>query len=58
MRSTENIKKLVQNLDLGIDTNAETDQTILNELFEAQKNYNKTKTALILPNIRNGDGCY
>ena len=53
MRSTEKIKKLVKNLDLDIDINAKTDHAILNELFEAQKNYKQTKPAFISPNIRN-----
>ena len=51
MRSTENIKKLVKNLDLDIDTNAETDQTILNRLLEAQQETKRTGTASAVPNI-------
>jgi len=51
VRSTENIKKLVKNLDLDIDTNAETDQTILNRLLEAQQETKRTGTASAVPNI-------
>lgn len=52
MRSTENIEKLVKNLDLGIDTNAQADQKILAELLDTQKQSMKQQSASILPNIR------
>jgi len=52
MRSAENIKKLIKNLDLSIDTNTKTDQTILNELLDTQKKTMKQQPAFILPNIR------
>jgi len=51
VRSTENIEKLVKNLDLGIDTNAQTDQTVLNELLEVQKQSMKQDSAIAVPNI-------
>ena len=38
MRSTENIKKLIKNLKLHIDTNSEADQRILDELLQALLN--------------------
>lgn len=50
MRSTENIKKLIKTLDLGIDTNEETDQMIFNELLEAQEKTKKTRMASAVPN--------
>ncbi len=52
MRSTEDIEKIVRNLDLGIETNARTDQVVLNELLEAQKKSEKQDSASTLPNIR------
>ena len=52
MRSAENIEKIVKNLDLDIDTNPQTDQTVLSELLEAQKQSMKQQSALALPNIR------
>ena len=52
MRSSENIEKLVKNLDLDIDTNDQTDQSILNELLEAQEKSQKTQSAFVGPNIR------
>lgn len=52
MRSAENIKKLIKNLDLSIDTNTKTDQTILNELLDTQKKTMKQQPAFILPNVR------
>ena len=52
MRSTENIEKVVKNLDLGIDTIAQTDQEVLSELLEAQKQSTKQHSAFALPNIR------
>jgi hypothetical protein len=52
VRSSENIEKLVKNLDLGIDTNTQTDQTVLNELLDAQKQSMKQQSAFVLPNIR------
>ena len=52
MRSAENIEKLVKNLDLGIDTNAQTDQAVLAELLDAQKKSMKQQSAFILQNIR------
>ena len=52
MKFSENIKKVIKNLDLGIDTNTKTDQMILSELLDAQKKSMKQQSALILPNIR------
>jgi hypothetical protein len=52
VRSTENIEKLVKNLDLDIDTNTQTDQAVLNELLDVQKKSMKQQTAYALPNIR------
>jgi len=52
VRSAENIEKIVKNLDLGIDTNAQTDQAVLSELLDAQKQSMKQQSAFILPNIR------
>ena len=52
MRSSENIEKLVKNLDLGIDTNTQKDQTVLNELLDAQKQSMKQQSAFALPKIR------
>lgn len=51
MRSTEIIEKLVRNLDLDIDTNVQTDQAVLNELLEVQKQSIKQDSAIVLPNI-------
>ena len=52
MRSSENIEKVVKNLELGIDTNTQTDQAVLSELLDAQKQSIKQQSAFILPNIR------
>ncbi|MHC4431870.1 MAG: LolA family protein [Planctomycetota bacterium] len=52
MRSAENIKKLVKNLDLDVDTNTETDQVILKELLKAQEESKKPQPAFASPNIR------
>ena len=52
MRSTENIRKLVKNLDLDVNTNPETDQAILDELLEAQKKSQKMHSAFAPPDIR------
>ena len=52
MRSADNIEKLVKNLDLGIDTNAQTDQAVLRELLDAQTKSMKQQPAYALPNIR------
>ena len=52
MKSAENIKKVIKNLDLEIDTNAEKDRTILSELLEAQEKSTKTQLAFAPPNIR------
>ncbi len=51
MRSTENIEKLVQNLDLDIETNHQTDHVILNELLDTQKKTIKQTPAFISPNL-------
>ncbi len=51
MRSTENIEKVVRNLDLGIDTGSQKDQAVLVELLEAQQKTRKTRTASAVPNI-------
>ena len=51
MRSAENIEKLVKNLDLDIDTNAQMDKAVLNELLDAQKKSMKQQSAYTLPNI-------
>ena len=52
MRSTEKIEKLVKNLDLGMETHAQTDQAVLNELLDAQTKSMKQDSALVSPNIR------
>ena len=52
MRSAENIEKIVKNLDLDIDTNAQTDQAVLSKLLDAQTKSMKQQPAVILPNIR------
>ena len=52
MRSAENIEKIVKNLDLDIDTNAQTNQAILNEILDAQTKSMKHQSAYTLPNIR------
>ncbi|MFC1635265.1 hypothetical protein ACFL5Z_10530 [Planctomycetota bacterium] len=52
MRSTEKVEKLVKNLDLGMDTNAQTDQAVLSELLDAQKKSMKQDSAFVSPNIR------
>ena len=51
MRSAENIEKLVKNLDLDMDTNAQTDKAVLTELLDAQKKSMKQDSAIALPNI-------
>jgi outer membrane lipoprotein-sorting protein len=51
VRSAENIEKIVKNLNLDIDTNAQTDQAVLNELLDAQKKSMKQQSAYTLPNI-------
>ena len=51
MRSTENIEKLIKNLDLDIDTNTTADRIILDELFKAQEKSKEMQSALALPNI-------
>jgi len=52
MKPAENIEKLVKNLNLDIDTNAQTDQVVLNELLDVQKKSMKQQTVYALPNIR------
>jgi hypothetical protein len=52
VRSTENIEKLVKNLDLDVDTHAQTDQAILSELLEAQTKSMKQDSTFVGPNIR------
>ena len=52
MKSAENIEKLIKNLDLDIDINAETERVILGELSEVHEKSKKMKSALVLPNIR------
>jgi hypothetical protein len=52
VRSAENIEKLVENLDLDIDTNTKTDRIILSELLEAQEKSKEMQSAFALPNIR------
>jgi antitoxin component YwqK of YwqJK toxin-antitoxin module len=52
MKPAENIEKLIKNLDLDIDTNAETDRVILRELIEAHEKSKKMKSAFIEPTIR------
>ena len=52
MKSAENIEKLIKNLDLDIDTKAQTDQVILKELIEAHEKSKKVKSVSIEPNIR------
>jgi hypothetical protein len=51
VRSTENIEKLVKNLELDIKTNSQTDHIILNELLDAQKKSIKQKSVFKLPNL-------
>lgn len=52
MRSIENIKKLIRNLNLNINTNSEADQRVLRELLQAQEKSQKTEPAFASPNIR------
>ena len=52
MKPAENIEKFIKNLDLDIDTNAENEQKILNELIEAHEKSKKMKSAFIEPTIR------
>ncbi len=52
MRSTEKINKLIENLDLGVDTHPETDRAILNELLEVRKKSKKMHSAFAPPDIR------
>lgn len=52
MRSAEDIEKIVKNLDLDIDTNAQTDQAVLSELLDAQTKSIKQQSAYAMPNIR------
>ncbi len=52
MRSTEKIEKLVKNLDLDVDTHAQTDQAVLRELLDEQKKSMKQDSAFVWPNIR------
>jgi hypothetical protein len=52
MKPAENIEKIVKNLDLGIDTNTQKDQTVLNELLDVQKQSMKQQSAFALPKIR------
>jgi len=52
MKSAENIKKVIKNLDLEIDTNTQKDRIILSELLEAQEKSKKTNSAFAPPNIR------
>jgi hypothetical protein len=51
VRSTENIEKLVKNLDLDIETHSPTDQVILNELLDTQKKSIKQIPAFVSPNF-------
>ena len=51
MRSTENIEKVVKNLELDIKTNSQMDHIILNELLDAQKKSIKQKSVFKLPNL-------
>jgi len=52
VRSAEKIEKIVKNLNLDIDTNAQTDHAILNELLDVQKKSMKQRSAFLLSNIR------
>jgi hypothetical protein len=52
VRSAENIEKIIKNLNLDINTNAQTDQAVLSELLDAQKKSMKQQSAYALPNIR------
>ena len=52
MRSTENIKKLIKNLKLHIDTNSEADQRILDELLQAQEKSQKIEPTFASLKIR------
>jgi len=52
VRSAENIKKVIKNLDLDVDTNPETDRAIISELLQAQEKSRKTQSAFTLPNLR------
>jgi hypothetical protein len=52
VRSTEKIEKLVRNLDLDIETNAQTDQAVLSKLIDAQSKSMKQDSLIAMPNIR------
>jgi hypothetical protein len=52
VRSSENIEKLVKNLELDVDTHAQVDQAVLSELLDAQKKSMKQDSAFVGPNIR------
>lgn len=52
MISSENIEKHVRNLDLGIDTNTQKDQAVLNEIINAQKKSTKQRSAHAFSNVR------
>ena len=52
MRSMENIKKLIRNLNLNINTNSEADQRVLGELLQAQEKSQKTEPVFASPKIR------
>ncbi len=52
MGSAENIEKIVRNLDLDIDTNAQMDQAVLSELLQEQEKSKKRQPAFALPSVR------
>jgi len=52
VRSAENIKRLIRNLNLDISTNSEADRIVLQELLRTQENSRETEPAFASPKIR------
>jgi hypothetical protein len=52
VRSTENVKKLIRNLNLDVYTNSEADHRILRDLLQAQEKSQKIQSAFASPRIR------
>jgi hypothetical protein len=52
VRSTENIKKLIKNLNLDVDINSEADQRVLRDLLQAQEKSQRTEPVFALLKIR------
>ena len=52
MRSTENIKRLIRNLNLDVRTNSEADRRVLQDLLRAQEKSQETVPAFASPKIR------